>query len=158
MSANYFRWFSIAIVFYLLLAVPSRFLLPEKEIFPFFAFTLFTTTPTEIKRLSVFIVEYDGESLDDTLNVYENQQYTRRNGALLRHFFDNWNSALKTKDSLACTRYERLLFEKILAEGVTECILVKEVFSPYHKLKFKAKSTYRKIKLLKSNAHYTSNP
>ncbi len=83
-----FRILQFILFFYVIIAVSSRFTHPKRELFPFFAFTLFTKTPDLKKVLHVNLFLENGI---EKVKFSQHPCYKKVQGGILRPLLQDWH-------------------------------------------------------------------
>ena len=134
--------FAIFIFVYLVIAVPSRFLSYNREIYPFFAWTLYTKTPTVIERGAILVQEVQGQPILQECNLYDFPDLCLVNRFTIRHTMRNWLLAVNKQDADMQAFLEKKIDSTIVSPKVTKYILVRETFDPLKKIKDQSPSKY----------------
>jgi hypothetical protein len=125
-----FYFFPIFLVFYLLIAVSGRAFYEKREIFPAFAWSLYSKIPAHKIRYAIYVTELESKKVVDPLNLFDHLSLSRQAGFNLRRIMIRFKKAHSEKNSDEQQAIIEEIKKTILHPHITEFkIGVEEYFS-----------------------------
>jgi hypothetical protein len=125
-----FYYFPIFLAFYLMAAVSGRAFYEKREIFPMFAWSLYSKIPAHKIRYAIYITELESKKTAEPLNLFDHLSLSKQAGFNLRRMMIRFKKAHIEKNSDEQKAIIEEIKETILHPHITEFkIGVEEYFS-----------------------------
>ena len=122
------------ILVYSLIAIPGRAFYDKKELFPIFAWTLYTKTPSVVSRPTLKILEVDSMRLTRPIDIYDDYLSYGFTYRTLRYELESFYKASTMEDDSLRVKLSDDFRRVLKLKGVTSCQIIIETYYPYDKL------------------------
>ena len=122
-------------VIYIPIAILGRAFYEKREVFPLFAWSLYSKTPSDRVRTFIQVTELNGEKLSSPINIYDKLKLSKRPGFDIRAIMIRWEKAFKSKNQAQLEILKAEIKNVYLKDNVTSFRIATEKYNPFERLK-----------------------